>query len=340
MSTLADSGVLSPSSISSYDYFSAPSHAGGSALSDSHGTLSEDLASDDEIVWSMSDISSSALQHAAQLRSPATLSDDYIVLSRPISPRAVLDGLSAAVASMSIGGPSSTAPIGRDANEPKTPMPSAPKRKRSKRKVAAPVQPAATSAKTTTSIAAAKASTQPSPQQKRVISARRKAKHNAAAAQSAANSGLGERPVVDDVSEAGDHRVSTPAYRDAVQYISVLSDSASRSRSASISLKFLQALIVELGLCPSAFVPAGTTSSFYSLPSLPHSMRAAKTLLKTHVFLNVRDYLDVRERGLEALRAVMHPSRSSLMREVRNGRRVPAKKVKSIGLSVLLVTSH
>lgn len=35
----------------------------------------------------------------------------------------------------------------------------------------------------------------------------------------AKRSGLGERPIVDDVSEAGDHRPTTPGYEEAVQYV-------------------------------------------------------------------------------------------------------------------------
>ena len=92
-------------------------------------------------------------------------------------------------------------------------------------------------------------------------------------------------------------------------------------------LEFLQALIIELGL-------------YTGLPSLPSSMRAAKALLKAHAFVNVRDYLAVRAQGADALRRVMHPSRSALMRELRGGKRAPVKAVKETGLSVLLVTCY
>ena len=90
-------------------------------------------------------------------------------------------------------------------------------------------------------------------------------------------------------------------------------------------LEFLQALIIELGLYTT---------------SLPSSMRAAKALLKSQVFLNVRDYLAVRSQGVDALRSVMHPSRSALMRDLRGGRKTPSKTVKETGLSVLLVTCY
>jgi len=54
----------------------------------------------------------------------------------------------------------------------------------------------------------------------------------------------------------------------------------------------------------------------------------------------VRDYLAVREQGQAALRGVMHPSRKSLVREVRKGKRVPVQDVKKAGLNVLLVNTH
>ena len=92
-------------------------------------------------------------------------------------------------------------------------------------------------------------------------------------------------------------------------------------------LAFLQALIIELGL-------------YTSMPSLPSSLRAAKAILKSQVFLNVRDYLAVRQQGVDALREVMHPSRSALMREIRGGKKAPRKTVKDRGLDVLLVTCY
>ena len=100
-------------------------------------------------------------------------------------------------------------------------------------------------------------------------------------------------------------------------------------------LAFLQALIIELGLYSPVF-DEDTHEDEY--PSLPNSMRAAKALLKSQVFLNVRDYLAVRSQGIDALRSVMHPNRTALMREIRGGKRAPVKTVKETGLDVLLVT--
>ena len=69
-------------------------------------------------------------------------------------------------------------------------------------------------------------------------------------------------------------------------------------------------------------------------------MRQAKLLLKSHAFINVCDYLAVREQGQAALRGVMHPSKQSLVREVRKGKRVPVREVKNAGLKILLVNTR
>ena len=104
--------------------------------------------------------------------------------------------------------------------------------------------------------------------------------------------------------------------------------SADPTTKAELSkLEFLQALIIELGL-------------YTGLAALPSSMRAAKALLKSQVFLNVRDYLAVRSQGIDALRSVMHPNRTALLRQIRGGKRAPVKTVKDSGLGVLLVTCY
>lgn len=116
--------------------------------------------------------------------------------------------------------------------------------------------------------------------------------------------------------------------------------------SKASRLTFLQALIVELGL----------VSVHDPTLALPGTLSSAKALLKSHAFLNVRDYLAVRAQGLEALRAAMHPSKRSLIKELRgtkrtiemqdgerrvarmDGRRAPIGWVKETGLTVLLVS--
>ena len=110
-------------------------------------------------------------------------------------------------------------------------------------------------------------------------------------------------------------------------------------------MTLLQALIVELGLCSTtaAEPSSGSEQSFYHLPSLPRTIRAAKALLKSSVFLNVRDYLEQRNKGLDALRSVMHPSRKALVKDLGRGkgrRKVPRDVVKNTGLGVLLVRCY
>ncbi len=119
------------------------------------------------------------------------------------------------------------------------------------------------------------------------------------------------------------------------QYRVLSADPSAQSNMPKLA--FLQALIIELGLY-SPIYDEQTHSAEY--PSLPNSMRAAKALLKSQVFLNVRDYLAVRSQGIDALRSVMHPSRTALLREIRAGKRAPVKSVKESGLDVFLVTCY
>lgn len=83
------------------------------------------------------------------------------------------------------------------------------------------------------------------------------------------------------------------------------------------------ALLIELGI-------------ILKTEALPVTLAAARKLLKTYVHLNVRDYLDIRLQGLEALRAVLHESKQALRVDVRK-RRVALKKVNALGLRDLLV---
>ena len=77
--------------------------------------------------------------------------------------------------------------------------------------------------------------------------------------------------------------------------------------SRASQLTFLQALILELGLCETL--------------TLPNSLTGARALLRSHAFLNVRDYLAVRSGGVEALRQAMYPSRRALVRDLRATRK-------------------
>jgi hypothetical protein len=115
-------------------------------------------------------------------------------------------------------------------------------------------------------------------------------------------------------------------YDDAVKFISTFLSSP-ESRASTSPLRLLQAFIIELGLCPAS--PA---------PALPASLRAAKALLKSHAFLNVRDYLAAREQGLPALQRIMYPSRSALSKHIRKtGNKVSTHWAKQHGLQVFLV---
>ena len=109
------------------------------------------------------------------------------------------------------------------------------------------------------------------------------------------------------------------------------------SPTANSNLKLLHALIIELGLAPTAEVAAlGVPNE-----SPPRSLRAARALLKSKVFVNVCDYLAVRGKGLDALRSVMHPSRQALVKDIRGSRKkMAAKEVKKNGLGVFLVTCY
>ncbi|KAI0315841.1 hypothetical protein OF83DRAFT_318152 [Amylostereum chailletii] len=155
--------------------------------------------------------------------------------------------------------------------------------------------------------------------------------------------GLGARSVVDDVSEVDvPVNVPGPAYTAASNYIaSYLANPPPTGNNGSLLL-LLQALIIELGLHTlPASSPSTEPSSYMALSvpqiGLPHSLKQAKALLKTHAFINIRDYLAVRERGQAALQQAMHPSRRSLVREIRGGKRVRLGWVKKSGLNVLLV---
>jgi len=139
--------------------------------------------------------------------------------------------------------------------------------------------------------------------------------------------GLGQRPIVDDLSErlsvtSGD---KTPTvYEEASTYISMfLSDPVARTDHIC-RLTLLQSLIIELGLA--------TTSA------LPSTLSAAKAFLKARAFLNIREYMAVRGQGPEAVQSVLYPSKSALIKSIKKKRNATSiKLVKELGLQVLLV---
>ena len=97
--------------------------------------------------------------------------------------------------------------------------------------------------------------------------------------------------------------------------------------SKASKLTFMQALILEMGIC-------------HENVALPSTLTAAKALLKSRAFVNVLDYLRVRSQGREAIREVMYPSRSSLVRDLRGKKKPRIGWVKDTGLGVLLVSCY
>jgi len=138
--------------------------------------------------------------------------------------------------------------------------------------------------------------------------------------------GLGERPIVDDVSE---YSVESSFYENAVQLMGSVLASHGKSPEPYSRLSILQALIIELGLVDSEI-------------ALPTTLTSAKALLRSNVFVNIRDYVATREQGPEALQQIMHKSRGSLIRDLRKKKkhRAPLAWVKDSGLSVLLVSCY
>jgi len=140
--------------------------------------------------------------------------------------------------------------------------------------------------------------------------------------------GLGERPIVNDISEASsviDDGGGPCMYEDAVTFITTFLTNPSAHDSAS-HLTFLQSLIIELGLATS---------------SLPASLKSAKAELKSKAFINIREYLAVRSQGLQAIQGIMYPSRSALIKDIRRKKNSASLHwVKQNGLQVLLVSCY
>ncbi|KAF8061532.1 hypothetical protein FPV67DRAFT_1783446 [Lyophyllum atratum] len=308
--------------------------------------------SDDEIVYSISE--GSFLSSSGSSASDPASDDDFVVLPRPRQPRTVLEtGLS-------------TPNAGDDSDRAQTPSlasltadlqklsvndsapgsrPKKAKKARksvlvandgAKRKPKKAAQPSAEEA------TASYPSPGPSPARpKRVSTPSTAITHKEQAVVKVESkktksrkkkaTGLGARSVVDDASEIfsdyGDSDAGSPSmYEEAVGYItSFLSNPAARENSAC-RLTFLQALIIELGLASS---------------SLPASLTSAKAFLKTRAFLNIKEYLAVREQGPAAVQRIMHPSRNALIKDIKkNKNKASLRWVKDSGFQVLLVQCY
>jgi len=139
-----------------------------------------------------------------------------------------------------------------------------------------------------------------------------------------AESRFGSAPLVESDTEVGVN------YEGAVSFITSFLNAPTTNVDSSrhTRLTFLQSLIIELGLMsPSSVLPA--------------SLNAATRFLKTHAFLNIRDYLSVRHEGFERLQQIMFKDRRALAKDLRKNkgrRQVDRTWAKKHGLNVLLVS--
>ncbi|KAG9010150.1 hypothetical protein FRB95_011587 [Tulasnella sp. JGI-2019a] len=149
---------------------------------------------------------------------------------------------------------------------------------------------------------------------------------------------------------------SGASYEEAVRYVTAYLKDPPRDPSPEVHLHFLQSLIIELGLLHKPQV------------ELPTSAKSAKALLKSQVYINVREYVDCRtqlsrsgvatarspngnevDAWLGELKKLMFPSRAALTRSLykrctnEDGvkiKPVTAKWIKSRGLGVFLVSFY
>ncbi|KAJ6547380.1 hypothetical protein B0H19DRAFT_1211961 [Mycena capillaripes] len=328
------------SSASSFDVVSSRSRS---------STTASDIYfddSDDEIVWGVSDgsLSSSESDVSANGSTFPASDDDFVVLSRPRSPRVSTARVPPPVPSNGADTPNTTtlaSDLARlSVNEVSSIIRRNKKAAAAAATAAAKQNPGAAPPKYTNK-KKKQTQTSQSPVSDRPSSVatlrkgspsgkagRRRRKNENKSGSPEPDSGFGARPIVDDISEHPDSASEggddefTSMYDAAASYInSCLADPSSVCR-----LTLLQALIIELGLASS---------------SLPASLTAAKAIIKSRVFLNVGEYLDARRKGPAAVQEVMHKSKSSLIRDLRKKRNpISLQWVKETGLQVLLVSCY
>jgi len=301
-STVFSSPTFTSTSIMSSDELSEPRSRSSTLSTQGFSLINDD--SDDEVVWDISSEYRSSDDLSTE-SSVGSEDDDFVVLSRPRTPPARGD-VSTPSPPQHRDIPSLASNLARLSLNTSVSV---------KKNVASPSvddSPSMTPVKTR------------APRRSR----KRKAKKEARAV------GLGSRPIVDDVSESGDgstdceHEVSEPSmYEEAVKYVTSFLQNPSAYGASSSRLTLLQSLIIELGLSSS---------------SLPGSLKSAKAVIKSQAFLNIREYLAVRDKGRDALKQVMYPSRSALIKSIRKQPRNRASLnwVKEHGLQVLLVTAY
>lgn len=119
---------------------------------------------------------------------------------------------------------------------------------------------------------------------------------------------------------------TTPTpYDEAFGYITSYISNISARNDPTCHLTLLQSLIIELGLIKDVTL-------------LPRSIKAAKKFIKLRVFLNIKEYLKKRHEGPEIVKGLMFPSRSALVKDMREKKNFASLKwIKNHGLQDLLV---
>ncbi|KAJ3504016.1 hypothetical protein NLJ89_g8162 [Agrocybe chaxingu] len=333
------SPALSTASVSSYDMLS-------SSFVSNTSRITADTDSDDEIVWSVSEGSQSP---GSSEYEDATESDgDFVLLTRPPSPVPLFTGLSTPVEDRDTKVDRSLAPKSLEDKMAKlslSPKPtprtskkskktklsadgqkSVPSKKKEKKKkktraVANPYPSPAASPKVLKSKKSLAVASTPNPAS--IASLKATQREETAVVK---HLGLGERPIVDDVSDCHsvvscDESVTGPSlYEEAASFISSFLSNPDAKHDTVCRLTLLQSLIIELGLA---------TSSLH----LPGSLNAARAVLKSRAFLNIREYMAVRSQGPEAVRRAMYPSKTALIKSIKKKHnRAPLKWVKDHGL--------
>lgn len=157
---------------------------------------------------------------------------------------------------------------------------------------------------------------------KRKRARQRKTAEKARAQASSSASPSSERSE-DSLTSAEDQ---TRLFEEASNYITAYLAHPEAKENQVCKLTLLQSLLIELGLAKGS-------------SALPTSLRAATQIIKSTVFINIKEYLLVRTQGPQAILAAMYPSRSALVKAMRKkANRAPLQWVKDHGLNVLLVS--
>jgi len=91
-------------------------------------------------------------------------------------------------------------------------------------------------------------------------------------------------------------RFSPPMYADAIRFVSSYIQNPPENPSTETRLHLLQALIIELGLLHKSTL------------ELPTTCKTAKTLLKSHIHINVREYVKCRTELSSKIPSLLSPN--------------------------------